>query len=86
MAIYRKERILPYLQELETFYQALRRSLEGQPPNANVAEQYHANPEPFRREFTEVDYDRVLRELERFKATASMLKQLRTKAEQPVGR
>ena len=86
MAIYRKEHLTPYVQELETYYRALRRAIEGQPPNENVAELYHANPEQFRQDFAEVDFDRVLREIERFKVTANMLKQLKSKALRPVGR
>ena len=84
MAIYRKEHLVPYIQELETYYLALRRAVEGAPPNDNLAEQYHANSEQFRHEFTEVDIDAVLRDVERFKATATMLKQLKGKQMKPV--
>ncbi|AFL76209.1 hypothetical protein [Thiocystis violascens] len=80
MAIYRKERLEPYLQELEAYYWALRRAVEGVAPNENLAEHYLVNPEQFRREFREVDIDLVLRQIEHFKATAANLKQLRSRA------
>jgi hypothetical protein len=84
VAIYRKKVIEPYLKEVELYYQELRRVLDGDPPNPNVAEQYHAHPEQFKAEYTEIDFDRVLRCLARFDATVSQLKQLKGKKEKKV--
>lgn len=84
MAIYRKDHLDPYLKELETYYLALRRAVEGDAPNPDVAHRYHANSDQFAREFRDVDMDRVERELSRFKATAEGLKQLKKKAAKPV--
>lgn len=83
MAIYRKEHLDPYLRELETYYAALRRAVEGDPPNDNLAEQYRANPEQFRREFTEVDLERVMYQVDHFRAAVTYLKTLDKKAAPP---
>ncbi|AFL75374.1 hypothetical protein [Thiocystis violascens] len=85
MAVYRKAHLAPYLQELEADYWSLRRAIEGTAPNENLAEQYHANPDQFRDEYREVDFDRVLRALAHFKVTADMLKQLKRHKAMPVG-
>jgi hypothetical protein len=76
MAIYRREHLAPYLQELDTYYQALRQAVEGQPPNANTADQYHANPAQFEREFRDVDLRIVKRQIAHFKASVDFVKNL----------
>lgn len=86
MAIYRKEHLDPYLKELETYYWAVRRAVEGDTPNPSNANLYHAAPDDFARDYREIDMDRVERELSRFKATVDGLKQLKKKALKKVHR
>jgi FMN phosphatase YigB (HAD superfamily) len=84
MAIYRKEHLAPYLRELEAYYLALRHAVEGAPPNDNLAEQYHANPEQFRSDFAEVDLAYVLYQVEHFRAAVNYLRQLKGEQTKPV--
>jgi len=86
MAIYRKEHVDPYLKELESYYWNVRRAVEGDTPNPNVAASYHASPDEFAKHYVEIDIDRVERELNRFKATVENLKQLKKKASKPIHR
>lgn len=86
MAIYRKEHLDPYLRELETYYQALRRAVSGDSPSGDLAERYHADPEQFAREFREVDMKRVLYQVQHFKAAVDFLKNIKADALPPVGR
>lgn len=80
MAIYRKDHVDPYLKELETFYWAVRRAVEGDNPNPANAHLFHETPDDFGKRYTEIDMDRVERELARFKVTVDGLKQLKKKA------
>ena len=86
MAIYRKTHIDPYLKELETYYWALRRALEGTKPNSNLAENYLANPEQFERDYREVDMEKVLYQVNHFKAAVDFTKNLKGKAQRQVHR
>lgn len=84
MAIYRREHLQPYLDELETYYQALRQAVAGTEPPGAQAPRFHANPEQFAREFREVDLDRVLYQIEHFRASVNFVKNLKKVASQPV--
>lgn len=86
MAIYRKDHLEPYLKEVEQYHWEVRRALSGEPPNPNVAAQFHASPEQFAQEYADVDFDRVLRCIDRFNATVRSLRQLKGKAAKPVHR
>lgn len=84
MAIYRREHLQPYLEELDTYYQALRQAVAGVPPHGELAPRFHANPEQFAREFREVDMERVLYQIEHFRASVNFVKNLKKVASQPV--
>lgn len=86
MAIYRKDRVAPYKLELAQYYQEIVRALEGSEPQPSLAEHFHCNPDQFKREFTDIDFDRVLRCIDRFAATVKCLKQLKTKAAETIHR
>lgn len=86
MAIYRKTHVAPYLRELETYHLALCRAVEGEPPSADNAHRYHADPAQFADEFTDIDFEQVLYYVEHFSAAVKYLKGLKSKAMKPVHR
>ncbi|MFO1417274.1 MAG: hypothetical protein U1E83_01255 [Methylotetracoccus sp.] len=86
MAIYRKDHVAPYKLELAEYYHEIVHALDGSEPEAGLAEHFHRNPDQFKREFTDIDFDRVLRCIDRFAATVKCLKQLKAKAADTIHR
>lgn len=86
MAIYRKTVIDEYIREVEDYYQQVRSALVGSPPNPNKEEAYNQTPEHFKRDFSEVDFDLVMRRIDRFGSTVKSLRQLKGKQEKPLHR
>lgn len=86
MTIFRKAHVAPHLAELETFYERLRKAVEGVPGLAGVAEQYHADPDQFSREFVDIDLVQVEKAILHFKVEVDALKQLKKIAAKPVHR
>lgn len=86
MTIYRRDHLQPFLRELTEHYEALKRAVEGHPPNPSEAERYHANPEQFEREFRDVDVDQVLLRLQYFQVAVKNLSKIKSKATKPVYR
>ena len=84
MAVYKKAHVDPYLKHLETYYHALKRAVSGQRPNVNIAHRYHSNAKDFPKEYTDIDFDRVLHEIDHFAATVKHLKTLKKKAMKPL--
>ena len=80
MPVYRKKHVDDYLRLLEDYYWQLRRALEGDPPNPNMAEDYFANPDQFQRDFVEIDWERVEFQIKHFKVTVEHMRELKKKA------
>lgn len=86
MAIIRKERIQPYLDELDRYYQDLRRAIEGQDPDTNSCHSYQCEADQFVREYAEVDLDWVDSRLRHFKASVEDVKTLKKHVAKRAGR
>jgi hypothetical protein len=84
MAIYSKTQLEPYLKELESYYWNVRRALECNAPDPGNAHFYHSSPDSFSLHYSDVDMDKVERELARFKATVDGIKQLKKKSVKKV--
>lgn len=78
MAIIRKERLQPALAELDAYYQKLRKTVEGVPPNANVSHSYHCEADQFQREYTDVDLNALTQAIGHFKVAVDGLKAIKT--------
>ena len=76
MAIYRKETVAKYLDELEAHYKALRAAAKGLPPSENLAHGFNREPDAFLAEFTDVDLEKLNWELDHFALAAKHLKNL----------
>lgn len=80
MAIIRKERLQPVLAELDAYYQKLRNTVEGVPPNANASHSYHCEADQFQREYTDVDIHALTQAIAHFKVAVDGLKTVKTLA------
>lgn len=79
MPIYRKTTVQTYVNELETYYKKLYDSLTASQPSSNIAEQFHANPEQFHRDFVEIDLLEVDRLIKHFKVAVESMRDLKKK-------
>jgi hypothetical protein len=84
MTIYKKEHVKEYLTYLEKDYWGLRIEVEGAPPNPGSAIRYNATSDQFKEQFTEINFDNVLHEIDHFAAAVKYLKSLKKKAQNPV--
>jgi len=86
MSIYKKNVVEQYLQELDKYHTQLRKELEGSTPSSSLAELYHESDADFERLYTEVDFDKVLIQLDHFKVAVTHIRQLKGKAVKRVGK
>ncbi|RHW21912.1 hypothetical protein C2846_05475 [Pseudomonas jilinensis] len=76
MAIYRKDVVRKYQEELERYYAQLSAELAGRPPSENLAHSYNREPDAFLAEFTDIDLEKLELQIAHFKVTADFLKKL----------
>lgn len=83
MAIFRKATVNKRLDNLESFYQELRKALEGKKPDTLGSKAYGYEKDEFVQECVSVDLNDVLVKLEHFKAEFLAIKQLKDYAISP---
>ncbi len=79
MPIYRKTTIQPFLEELDEFYQRLRKTLEGSAPSADLAPEYQAGHEEFEKQFVHIQPLDLDRGVGHFRVAVDAIKELRKK-------
>lgn len=77
MTIIKKSDLHRHITELETRYEKLKGVVSGGAPNPNIFEQYSANPDQYRNEFTEVNLTDVDYALDDFKTVLKVLGSLK---------
>lgn len=83
MTIIRKSNLAKWLKMLDDAYADARRKLGGEPPNPNIYDRYHDNPEHYARDFTEVDPKAVRVAVKHLRAVLDELADTKDLAEPP---
>ena len=82
MAIYKKETVQPFLDDLDRYYSGLRNALAGSPPNTNTSADYNASDEQFSAQFTDINLLDLRRQLGHFKVSVEVVRELLKKEHQ----
>lgn len=79
MPILYKTKVIQRIKELDEFHNRLRNVLLKEPP-ADIYDAYAQNPEDFKRDFVQLDFDEIERCIKLYEVEIKMLKQLNKKA------